>query len=77
MASNTASYATPNNLAAGSYDYFVEAVNTNNCSNSTASRTRITISVGGLSLASDIQVSGNASACGTGTFVLTASSTTV
>ncbi|WP_199121341.1 putative Ig domain-containing protein, partial [Pedobacter sp. ASV28] len=77
VASNTASYATPNNLAAGSYDYFVEAVNTNNCSNSAASRTRITISVGGLSLASDIQVSGNASACGTGTFVLTASSTTV
>ncbi|WP_199118562.1 gliding motility-associated C-terminal domain-containing protein, partial [Pedobacter sp. ASV28] len=45
VASNTASYATPNNLAAGSYDYFVEAVNGSSCSNSTASRTRITISV--------------------------------
>lgn len=72
---NNNTYTTPTNLAVGTYDFFVEATNGNSCSSS--ARTKITISVGSLAVAADIQVSGATAICGSTTTTLTASSTTV
>ncbi|MEE1943797.1 putative Ig domain-containing protein [Pedobacter sp. KR3-3] len=72
---NNSNYTTPANLAAGTYDFFVEAVNSNSCAN--ASRTKITITVKPSATAADVQVSGVNNICSAGTTTLTASSTTV
>ncbi len=72
---NNNTYTTPTNLAVGTYDFFVEAVNGNSCSSS--ARTKITITIGSSAVAADIQVSGTTTICGSSTATLTASSTTV
>ncbi|RYE21973.1 MAG: gliding motility-associated C-terminal domain-containing protein [Sphingobacteriales bacterium] len=72
---NNANYTPPANLAPGIYQYFVEAVNGNSCTNST--RTNITLTVNPTSTADDITVTGITNLCGTATTSLTASSTTV
>lgn len=72
---NNNTYTTPSNLAVGTYDFFVEATNSNSCSSS--ARTKITLTVGNSAVAADIQVSGTTAICGSATTVLTASSTTV
>ncbi len=75
LGSTTNSYTTPANLAAGTYNFAVEAVNANSCSSST--RTTITLTVGSSAIASDIQVSGSTNVCSSSSTTLTASSTTV
>ncbi|MCJ0743511.1 Ig-like domain-containing protein [Pedobacter montanisoli] len=73
---NSSTYTTPVNLADGIHEFYVEAVNANNCSSNTA-RTKIVLMVNPLGLASDIQVAGNTNACLNSPVTLTASSTTV
>lgn len=52
LVSNNNSYTTPANLAVDTYDYYVEAVNTNSCINTT--RTKITLTVKANAVAADI-----------------------
>lgn len=75
LVSNNSSYITSASLAPGTYDFYVEAVNGNSCSNPT--RTKISITVNPSSTAADVTVTGNTAICAAGTTVLTASSTTV
>jgi len=72
---NNNSYTTPADLAVGTYDFFVEAVNGTSCASST--RTKITISVGSAATSADIQVTGTTTLCGSATATLNASTTTV
>jgi len=72
---NNNSYTTSASLLAGTYDFYVEAVNGNSCANGT--RTKITITVNPSSTAADIQVSGKTNVCGATVTTLTASSLTV
>ncbi|WP_316765939.1 putative Ig domain-containing protein [Pedobacter frigiditerrae] len=72
---NNTNYTTPANLVAGTYDFYVEAVNGSSCANAT--RTKITIIINPSSTAADIQVSGTVAVCGSSTTILTASSLTV
>ncbi|MBC9931458.1 gliding motility-associated C-terminal domain-containing protein [Chitinophaga qingshengii] len=75
LASNTNSYTTPANLAAGTYKFYVEAVNGNNCVNSGA-RAIITLFVTNGATAADINVT-DQTICAGDTAVLTPTSTTV
>ncbi|RFS22366.1 hypothetical protein DVR12_11160, partial [Chitinophaga silvatica] len=75
LVSNSNQYTTPANLAAGTYNFYVEAVNGNNCANDSG-RAKIVLTVDSASTASDIQVA-NAVICSGDTAVLTPSSTTV
>jgi gliding motility-associated-like protein len=74
LATNTSTYTTPANLGVGIYEYFVEAGNSNSCSNSV--RTKITLVVKPNAVASDITAA-DQSICSGSTAVLTASSTTI
>ncbi|RZK81886.1 MAG: T9SS type B sorting domain-containing protein [Pedobacter sp.] len=77
LSANTATYTTAANLAAGTYEYFVEALNGNSCA-STAPRTKITLIVKPASNAADINIAGlPTSVCAGNAVTLTASSTTV
>ncbi|MGO4878609.1 putative Ig domain-containing protein [Pedobacter psychrotolerans] len=75
LVTNNSSFVTSASLPAGTYDYYVEAVNANGCSNPT--RTKATITVLPVALASDITVTGNTALCTSATTTLTAVSTTV
>lgn len=75
LASNTNSLTTPANLAVGTTDYYVEAVNGNSCV-STQARTKISITINPPATAGDITVSGAGNPFCAGTSaVLTANST--
>ncbi|WEK18844.1 MAG: putative Ig domain-containing protein [Candidatus Pedobacter colombiensis] len=54
LVTNNTNYTTAANLAVGTYDYYVEAVNANSCTNST--RTKITLIVQSNALPTDIIV---------------------
>ncbi|MGY0038790.1 Ig-like domain-containing protein [Pedobacter sp. NJ-S-72] len=74
LASNTNSFVTPASLAAGTTDYFVEAVNGSACGSGLA-RTKISIIINPAASAADITVSGAGSPiCSGAAAVLTASS---
>lgn len=73
---NSSTYDTPVNLAVGIYEFYVEAVNANNCSSNTA-RAKVVLTVNPLGMASDIQIAGNTNACLNSSATFTASSTTV
>ncbi|GAA4208948.1 hypothetical protein GCM10022289_33650 [Pedobacter jeongneungensis] len=75
LVTNNSSFNTPATLAAGTYDYFVEAVSGAACPSST--RTKVSITVNPAALATDLTVTGTTSLCASGTAVLTATSTTV
>jgi gliding motility-associated-like protein len=75
LVTNNSSFNTPTSLAAGTYDYYVEAVSGAACSSST--RTKISITVNPSALPTDLTVTGTTSLCASGTAVLTAASTTV
>ena len=75
LASNTNSFTTPASLAAGTTDYFVEAVNGSACGSGLA-RTKISITINPDAIAADITVSGAGSPFCAGTAaVLIADST--
>jgi gliding motility-associated-like protein len=77
LAANTQSYTTARNLTAGTYDFFVEAINANSCA-SAAPRTKISIVVKPNSDATDLDIAGvPVSVCAGSTVTLVASSTTV
>lgn len=77
LAANTQSYTTAGNLTAGTYDFFVEAVNANSCA-SAAPRTKISVVVKPNADATDLDIAGvPASVCAGSTITLVASSTTV
>lgn len=75
LVTNNSSFTTSTSLAAGTYDYYVEAVSGTGCSNST--RTKVSITVNPSALPTDVTVTGTTSICASGTAVLTAASTTV
>ncbi|MGN7989197.1 putative Ig domain-containing protein [Pedobacter sp. 22226] len=75
LVTNNSSFNTPATLAAGTYDYFVEAVSGAACPSST--RTKVSITVNPSALATDLTVTGSTSLCASGTAVLTVTSTTV
>jgi gliding motility-associated-like protein len=75
LVSNNSSYATPNALPAGIHNFYVEAVNANNCVSST--RTLVSLTIKPYATATDIVVVGNDKACVSSTVSFTASSTTV
>ena len=75
LASNSNTYTTPANLQVGTYNFYVEAVNTGNCANDSG-RTKITLTVNSASTAADIQAADKV-ICASGTAVLTPTSTTV
>jgi len=75
LVTNNSNFVTSANLPVGTYDYYVEAVNSNSCSNPT--RTKITITVNPAATPTDIVVTGNTALCSSSTTILTASSTTV
>jgi gliding motility-associated-like protein len=75
LATNNSSFTTSASLAAGTYDYYVEAVSGIGCSNST--RTKVSITVNPSAVAADLTVTGTTSLCASGTAALTAASTTV
>ncbi|WP_145859377.1 Ig-like domain-containing protein [Pedobacter suwonensis] len=75
LVTNNSSFTTSASLAAGTYDYYVEAVSGTGCSNAT--RTKVSITVNPSALATDVTVTGTTSLCAAGTAVLTATSTTV
>jgi gliding motility-associated-like protein len=72
LVANNISYTTSANLAAGTYDYYVEAVNENSCINAT--RTKITLTVKANAVASDITAADKTICSGT-TATLTATAT--
>lgn len=74
LVANNTNYTTPANLAVGTYDYYVEAVNTNSCVNT--GRTKITLVVKSNAVASDI-IAADQTICSGSTATLTASSTTI
>ncbi|MEH3114073.1 Ig-like domain-containing protein [Pedobacter terrae] len=75
LVTNSSSFNTSASLAAGTYDYYVEAVSGTGCSNVT--RTKVSVTVNPSALPTDVTVTGTTSLCAAGTTVLTASSTTV
>ncbi|WP_167343658.1 gliding motility-associated C-terminal domain-containing protein [Pedobacter borealis] len=75
LVTNNSSFITSASLAAGTYDYYVEAVSGTGCSNST--RTKVSIIVNPSAVAADVTITGTTSLCASGTAVLTAASTTV
>jgi len=75
LASNTNTYTTPANLQVGTYNFYVEAVNTGNCANDSG-RTKITLTVNNASTAADIQAADKV-ICAGGVAVLTPTSATV
>ncbi|RBL93283.1 Ig-like domain-containing protein [Chitinophaga flava] len=75
LVSNTNTYTTPANLAVGTYKFYVEAVNSNSCTN-TGGRAVITLIVSSASTAADINIA-NITICAGDTAVLTPTSTTV
>ncbi|WP_160712343.1 gliding motility-associated C-terminal domain-containing protein [Chitinophaga solisilvae] len=75
LASNTNTYTTPANLAAGTYNFYIEAVNGNNCTNDSA-RAKITLRVDSAATAADINAADQV-ICAGGTAVLTPTTTTV
>ncbi|WP_212001227.1 gliding motility-associated C-terminal domain-containing protein [Chitinophaga sp. HK235] len=75
LASNTNTYTTPANLAVGTYKFYVEAVNSNSCTN-TGGRAVITLTVTNASTAADIIIA-NETICAGDTAVLTPTSITV
>ncbi|SDG24904.1 gliding motility-associated C-terminal domain-containing protein [Pedobacter terrae] len=75
LVTNNSSFTTSASLAAGTYDYYVEALSVTGCSNST--RTKVSITVNPSALPTDLTVTGTASLCASGTATLTATSTTV
>ncbi|NLU94001.1 gliding motility-associated C-terminal domain-containing protein [Chitinophaga sp. Ak27] len=75
LMSNSNTYTTPANLLAGTYNFYVEGVNTGNCMNDSG-RTKITLTVDSASTAADIQVADQV-ICAGGTAVLTPTSATV
>ncbi|MCX2575099.1 putative Ig domain-containing protein [Pedobacter sandarakinus] len=72
---NSATFNTPIFDTAGTFDFFVEAINGNGCPS--ASRTTISINVNPLAIPSDFNVNGNLTICGASSTTLTASSSTV
>ncbi|WP_343744524.1 gliding motility-associated C-terminal domain-containing protein [Chitinophaga sp.] len=76
LASNTNTYTTPSNLGVGTYKFYVEAVNGNNCTNAAGTRAVITLTVTTASTAADINVT-DQTICAGDTAVLTPTSTTV
>ena len=77
LAANTNSYTSPGLTAAGTKDFYVEAINSNGCSNGIA-RTKISVTVNSAAADADISVTGAQSAvCAGASAVLTASSSTV
>ena len=75
LVSNSSSFTTPSNLAAGTYTYYVEAVSISGCSN--AVKVPIVLNVNQNAVPADVVISGNIALCNSTTTVLTASSTTV
>ncbi len=75
LASNTNTYTTPANLAVGTYKFYVEGVNANNCANAGA-RAVITLMVTNASTAADISVT-DQNICAGDTARLTPTSATV
>ncbi|MGO4289301.1 gliding motility-associated C-terminal domain-containing protein [Chitinophaga sp. RAB17] len=75
LVSNNNTYTTPANLQAGTYNFYVEAVNAGNCANDSG-RVKIMLTVDSASTAADIQVADKA-ICAGGVAVLTPTSTTV
>ncbi|NML36379.1 T9SS type B sorting domain-containing protein [Chitinophaga sp. G-6-1-13] len=75
LASNTNTYTTPSNLGVGTYKFYVEAVNGNNCTNAGA-RAVITLIVTTGATAADINVT-DQTICAGDTAVLTPTSNTV
>jgi gliding motility-associated-like protein len=77
LAANTGSYTTGANLTAGTTDFYVEAVNTAGCAN-TSVRTKISVTINPAATTADLAVTGMETAiCLNGNAILTASSTTV
>ncbi|SEA87163.1 gliding motility-associated C-terminal domain-containing protein [Pedobacter hartonius] len=77
LASNTNSYTTSGLLAVGTTDFYVEAVNSNSCIN-TSARTKVSVTVNPDATAADIAVAGAGQpVCAGSGVTLTASSTTV
>jgi gliding motility-associated-like protein len=74
IVTNNSSYTTPANLAVGTYNYYVAAINAGNCSSST--RTKITLTVNGGGTAVDINAA-DQTICVGDNGVLTPTSTTV
>jgi len=60
IAVNSSSYNVPSNLVPGTYTYYVEAINSNNCSSS--SRATVTLTVNRLASAADVNAA-NQSVC--------------
>ncbi|HEY9262684.1 gliding motility-associated C-terminal domain-containing protein [Chitinophaga sp.] len=75
LVSNNNTYTTPANLQAGTYNFYVEAVNAGNCSNDSG-RVKIMLTVDSASTAADIQAADQV-VCAGGVAVLTPTSTTV
>ncbi|MCW3462619.1 Ig-like domain-containing protein [Chitinophaga nivalis] len=75
LAGNTNSYTTPANLPVGSYTFYVEAVNANNCASDSA-RTKVGLRVDSAATAADINAA-DQSVCVGGTVVLTPTTTTI
>jgi gliding motility-associated-like protein len=75
LVSNNNTYTTPANLLAGTYNFYVEAVNAGNCSNDSG-RVKITLRVDSASTAADIQAADQVT-CAGAPAVLTPTSTTV
>nr|WP_121270693.1 putative Ig domain-containing protein [Pedobacter schmidteae] len=71
LATNTNTYTTPANLGVGTYNYYVSAINANNCSSAT--RTQVTVVVRANATADDITAA-DQSICSGSTAVLSASS---
>ncbi|MCX2481276.1 putative Ig domain-containing protein [Pedobacter sp. MC2016-15] len=77
LASNTNSYTTSAILGVGTSNYYVEAINSNNCLNTTA-RTVISVTIRPDATEADLSVAGaDLAFCAGATATLTASSTTV
>ena len=72
---NNRSYTTPANLAPGSYQFFVEAVNSNSCAS--VARTTVTLIVNPTATEADITIAGITNLCGATTTSLSASSSTI
>ncbi|MDR6566002.1 Ig-like domain-containing protein [Chitinophaga ginsengisegetis] len=75
LVTNSNEYTTPGSLQAGTYNFYVEAVNAGNCANDSG-RTRITLTVDSASTAADIQITDKV-ICAGDTAVLTPTTITV
>ncbi|TKC04262.1 Ig-like domain-containing protein [Pedobacter frigoris] len=77
LAANTNTYTTPASLGGGIHDFYVGAVNSNSCGNTTG-RTKITLTVNPTAVAADVTVNGaGAPFCAGTKATLKATSTTV